>query len=194
MAMSSSSASTPDPALRSERLSLSPLGPAHLDALWPINADPEVMAFIGAPLTREASADLIERAVAHWERHGFGLFAATERDSGELIGWIGLVVPSFEARFTPCVEIGWRLARQFWGRGLASEGARAVRAHAHRTLDIEEIVSFTAATNIRSRAVMERVGLTRDEASDFDHPNVPDGDPLRPHVLYRGRANESASR
>jgi 3-dehydroquinate dehydratase/shikimate dehydrogenase len=152
------------------------------------------MAFIGAPLTREASADLIERAVAHWERHGFGLFAATERDSGELIGWIGLVVPSFEARFTPCVEIGWRLARQFWGRGLASEGARAVRAHAHRTLDIEEIVSFTAATNIRSRAVMERVGLTRDEASDFDHPNVPDGDPLRPHVLYRGRANESASR
>jgi len=145
-----------------------------------MNADPRVMEFFPATLTREESDSLVDRAEAALERQGFGTLAAELRATGDFIGYIGLAVPSFEAHFTPCVEIGWRLAAAHWGRGYATEGARAV-------LDrwTGDLVSFTTAANVRSRRVMEQLGFTRDPAEDFDHPRIPEGHPLRRHVLYR---------
>ena len=105
--------------------------------------------------------------------------------SGEFVGFTGLAVPSFEAPFTPAVEVGWRLARPAWGHGYATEAARASLAYGFGELGLEEVVSFTSVGNARSRAVMERLGMTHDRAGDFQHPLLAPGDPLRPHVLYR---------
>jgi RimJ/RimL family protein N-acetyltransferase len=104
------------------------------------------------------------------------------------IGFVGLSVPRFEAHFTPCVEIGWRLAYEYWGRGYATEAARAVLDFGFQQLALREIVSFTTTANLRSRAVMERIGMTRTPADDFDNPGVPAGHALRRHVLYRKNA------
>jgi RimJ/RimL family protein N-acetyltransferase len=145
-----------------------------------MNADPRVMEFFPATLSPEESAAGLARIEAHRERHGFTLQAAELRATGEFIGFIGLSVPSFEAHFTPCVEIGWRIAYDYWGRGLATEGASAVLATA-----TGEVVSFTSVGNERSRRVMEKLGLTHNPADDFDHPCIPEGHPLRRHVLYR---------
>jgi ribosomal-protein-alanine N-acetyltransferase len=105
----------------------------------------------------------------------------------EFVGFVGLNQPGFDAAFTPCVEIGWRLARHAWGRGFATEGATAVLQLAFDALGLDEVVSFTTEANDRSRRVMERIGLTRDPADDFDHPRLPEGHPLRRHVLYRAQ-------
>ena len=113
-----------------------------------------------------------------------GVLTAELRETGEFIGFVGLAVPTFEAHFTPCVEIGWRIAAEHWGRGLATEGAREVLRHA-----AGEIVSFTTERNLRSRRVMEKIGMTHDPADDFDHPRLPEGHPQRRHVLYRFRVN-----
>lgn len=158
-----------------------------------MNADPRVTEFIGKSLTREESDRRFDRIEASFEQHGFGLYAAELRADRSFLGFIGLSVPNFEAAFTPCVEIGWRLIADAWGRGYATEGARAVAAHAFGPLKLESIVSFTAVQNTRSRHVMEKLGMTFDPSDSFDHPNLPEGHPLRPHVLYRLRAGESAS-
>jgi RimJ/RimL family protein N-acetyltransferase len=150
-----------------------------------LNADPEVMQFFVAPFTREQSDTLIERIEAHIREHGFGLWAVELRAEQRFVGFVGLAVTTFPAPFTPCVEIGWRLARDAWGRGYASEAARAALRFGFETLAPEEIVAYTVPDNIRSRRVMERIGMQRDEHGDFDHPRVPDGHPLRRHVLYR---------
>jgi RimJ/RimL family protein N-acetyltransferase len=113
------------------------------------------------------------------------LLAAELRDTGEFIGFVGLAVPRFVAAFTPCVEIGWRLDPAYWGRGLATEGARAVVGHAFDVLHLDELVSFTIPGNTRSRRVMEKVGMTHDPREDFDHPLLLPGHPMRRHVLYR---------
>ncbi len=154
-----------------------------------INADPRVMEFYPALLTREQSDNLIDRAEAHFLRHGFGPWAAELLPTARFIGYISLFVPSFQAHFTPCVEIGWRLDADHWGQGLATEGARAVLAHAFNDLRLPEIVSFTTQSNLRSIRVMQKLGLTRNPADDFDHPNLPEGHPLRRHVLYRKAAS-----
>ena len=133
---------------------------------------------------------LADRIHKRLEERGFGLFAAELRETGSFIGFVGLSAPAFEAHFTPCVEIGWRLAREFWGSGYATEGANAVLRLAFMSLELSEVVSFTAALNVRSRGVMERLGMVRDTKDDFDHPMLSATDPLRPHVLYRlARAN-----
>jgi ribosomal-protein-alanine N-acetyltransferase len=150
-----------------------------------MNADPRVMEFMPALLTTEESDRMMERIEDHFEQHGFGLFAIELLESGLFAGFVGLAVPEFTARFTPCVEIGWRLAREYWGQGLATEGAREVLRHAFTDLGPDEVVSFTVPGNLRSRRVMERLGLARDAHGDFDHPKLPEGHPLRPHVLYR---------
>jgi RimJ/RimL family protein N-acetyltransferase len=145
------------------------------------------MRHFPAPLTREESdalADKIETAIT---QQGWGLWALEVRESGEFIGFTGLSRPAFDAHFTPAVEIGWRLARPAWGRGFATEAARAAAAYGLETLAAGELVSFTAVANTRSRAVMERLGMTHDPADDFDHPSVPAGHELRRHVLYRLR-------
>jgi RimJ/RimL family protein N-acetyltransferase len=135
--------------------------------------------------SRQESDSLADRIEAHLERHGFGAFAAELRGQGAFIGFIGVTVPDFEAAFTPCVEIGWRLSFDHWGRGLATEGARAVVRHAFTNLLVSELVSFTIPGNARSRRVMEKLGMTRDPADDFEHPKLPEGHPMRRHVLYR---------
>jgi len=143
------------------------------------------MEWMPALLTPEESGRLVDRIEAHFEQHGFGLFAAELRHNRRFIGFIGLAVPGFVAAFTPCVEIGWRLDREFWGQGLTTEGARAVLRYAFESLGLKEVVSFTVPMNLRSHGVMERLGMVRDRAADFDHPKLPEGHALRRHVLYR---------
>jgi RimJ/RimL family protein N-acetyltransferase len=150
-----------------------------------INADPRVMEFFPEPLTAEASDALFDRAQEHFGLHGFGPFAVELIATKAFIGFIGLSIPAFDAPFMPAVEIGWRLAFEQWGEGLATEGARAALRYGFETLGLEEVVSFTVPSNLRSRRVMEKLGMTHDSAGDFDHPNLPAGHPLRRHVLYR---------
>ena len=166
-----------------------------------LNADPEVMEHFPALLERAASDALADRADAHLAEHGWGLWAvevvAPARGGAPatsvgprtgFAGFTGLARATFEASFTPAVEVGWRLARWAWGHGYATEAASAALHRAFDDLELDEVVSFTAAGNARSRAVMERLGLRRDPADDFDHPRVPVGSPLRRHVLYRTSA------
>ncbi|RAY11208.1 GNAT family N-acetyltransferase [Actinomadura craniellae] len=150
-----------------------------------MNADPEVMKHFPAPLTRDESNALIERIEADIETRGFGLYALEMAGTGEFIGFTGLSVPRFQAHFTPAVEIGWRLSRAAWGRGYATEAARAALEIGFTRLGLDEIVSFTTPANVRSQAVMRRIHMARDESGDFDHPQVPVDSPLRRHVLWR---------
>jgi ribosomal-protein-alanine N-acetyltransferase len=150
-----------------------------------MNADPRVMEFFPACLDRAESDAAADRIAAHFAQHGFGFWAVELPGSVSFIGFIGLAVPRFEAHFTPCVEIGWRLAHTYWGHGYATEGARRVLEHGLATLGLREIVSFTAVGNWRSRAVMERIGMHHDPDDDFEHPGLPAGHRLRQHVLYR---------
>ena len=150
-----------------------------------MNADPQVMEHFPSMLTREQSDLMIDRIEAHFDERGFGLWTLEVTGTGEFIGFTGLSTPRFEAPFLPAVEIGWRLARPAWGQGYATEAARSALRFAFEEAGLDEVVSFTTVGNLRSRAVMERLDMTRDPTEDFDHPMVPDGSPLRPHVLYR---------
>ena len=145
-----------------------------------MNADPEVMEYFPAPLDRRESDGLIEQIEAGFERDGFGLWALEVLASGEFIGFAGLASPRLEAHFTPAVEVGWRLARGAWGQGYATEAGRAAIAFGFGERGLEEIVSFTSATNARSRAVMERLGMTHDPGDDFDHPRPARRQPAAP--------------
>ena len=173
--------------LETERLRLRTWQPSDREPFAQMNADPCVMEFFPNCLTREESDAMVDRIEAHFRSKGSGLYAAELRDDGRFIGYIGLHAPTFEAHFTPCVEIGWRLASDVWGRGLATEGALAVARHAFENLGLNEIVSFTVPTNQRSIRVMEKIGMTHDAAGDFEHPSLPAGHSLWHHVLYRLR-------
>ncbi len=162
------------------RLILRPWRDADREPFAGMNADPRVMRYFPSTLTRAESDDLADRAGAFLAEHGFGPLAAELRETGEFIGYIGLWIPTFEAHFTPCVEIGWRLATAHWNRGLATEGAREILRRWTGPL-----VSFTTVGNLPSRRVMEKIGLVHDPADDFDHPRIPEGHPQRRHVLYR---------
>lgn len=150
-----------------------------------LNADLEVMRYFPNALAPAESDALIAKIDRHFQKHGFGLWAVELRASGEFIGFVGLSSADFPAHFTPAVEVGWRLARVFWGRGYATEAARAAVTDGFARLNLAEIVSFTARENWRSRRVMARLGMTHREGEDFDHPKVPAGHPLQRHVLYR---------
>jgi RimJ/RimL family protein N-acetyltransferase len=150
-----------------------------------LNADPRVMEYFPSVLSREESDQGIDWIENHFAARGFGLCAVEVRETGAFIGFVGLAIPSFEARFTPCVEIGWRLAAEAWGRGFATEGARAMVRYAFDVLSLDELVSLTVPANTRSRRVMEKIGMTRNPTDDFDHPSIAEGHPLRRHVLYR---------
>lgn len=158
-----------------------------------MNADPLVLRYYPSTLRAQETDALLERNRVHFERHGFGLWAAAVKATDEFAGYIGLAVPSFESHFTPCVEIGWRLAARFWNQGLATEGAGAVLPWALETLHLSEVVSFTTEGNLPSRRVMEKLGMIRNPADDFDHPGMPEGHPLCRHVLYRARRGRPAS-
>lgn len=150
-----------------------------------MNSDARVMEFFPRRLSRIESDTMINCIEEHFNERGFGLWAVEVPDVEPFIGFAGFAVPRFSAHFTPCVEIGWRLAFEYWGHGYATEAARVALAYGFGTLGLSEILSFTSATNHRSRAVMKRLGMCRDPADDFDHPTLPVGHPLRRHVLYR---------
>lgn len=171
--------------LKTERLILRKWNEADREPFARMNADSRVMEYLGGTMSRDRSDEVADRIEAHFRAHGFGLCAAELAESGEFIGFIGLAVPTFEAAFTPCVEIGWRLAAEYWGAGLATEGAREIVRYAFEELGLPELVSLTAIGNERSRRVMAKLGMTHDAADNFDHPRLPAGDPLRRHVLYR---------
>lgn len=179
--------STTRPTLATERLILRPWREADLAPFAAMNADPRVMAHMPALLTPAESNAMVRRIDAHFDRHGFGLWAVevAARSPAPCIGFVGLAVPGFEAPFTPCVEIGWRLAAAEWHKGYATEAARAVLAFGFGPAGLGEIVSFTVPENTRSLAVMARLGMRPDPDGAFDHPGLPAGHRLRRHVLYR---------
>ncbi len=150
-----------------------------------LNADTVVMEHFPATLSRAESDAFVDRVEAHFDCEEFGLWAVELVESAEFAGFVGLWPATFDAHFTPAVEVGWRLARPFWGSGLAPEAAAAAIADGFERLEVDEIVSFTATSNLNSRRVMEKLGMRRDPADDFDHPSVPEGSPIRRHVLYR---------
>jgi len=171
--------------IRTERLHLRLWQAADREPFAAMNADPLVMEYLPAVLSRDESDALADRIETHFERHGFGLWALEVSKVTPFAGFVGLSVPAFEAPFTPCVEVGWRLAREHWGNGFATEGARAAIVFGFQSLRLDEIVSFTVPKNLRSRRVMEKIGMRRNPEDDFDHQRLPAGHPLRRHVLYR---------
>jgi RimJ/RimL family protein N-acetyltransferase len=175
------------------RLRLRPWRDEDIDPFAALNADPRVREFFPSLQTRQESADSMDRIRDHFRHRGFGLWAVEVIGAAPFIGFIGLSVPSFEAPFTPCVELGYRLAFDHWGQGYATEGSRAAIAFGFDTLGLSEIVAMTAVSNERSRRVMARIGMTRNPSDDFDHPLIAAGHPLRRHVLYRLRAQDWAA-
>ncbi|MCX5175986.1 GNAT family N-acetyltransferase [Streptomyces virginiae] len=169
--------------LHTERLVLRPWRDSDLDPWAAMNADPEVREHLGDPLTRGQSEASMVRFRAAFDRRGYGWWAVEVRATGEFIGFAGMDDVDDGMPFTG-VEIGWRLARASWGVGYATEAARAVVAHGFDTLGLPEILAVTKAGNLRSQAVMRKIGMTRNPADDFDDPDAPEG-PLRPNVLFR---------
>lgn len=176
-----------------ERLILRHWQPSDREPFSWMNADPRVMEFMPSLLSQEESDALIDHIKSHFREHGFGLCAVELRQEHSFMGYIGLAVPRFRAIFTPCVEIGWRLSSDYWGRGLATEGAREIVRYAFGSLGLKDLVSFTVPGNGRSRRVMEKLGMTHNPADDFDHPNLPPEHRLCRHVLYRLRRTEVES-
>jgi RimJ/RimL family protein N-acetyltransferase len=172
-------------ALTTARLRLRPWRPEDLRHFAALNADPRVMEHFPNLLTSEQSDRQAAGAADHMQKHGFGPWAVEAVGVADFIGFVGLSIPAFEAHFTPCVEIGWRLAFEHWGHGYATEAARAATDDGFRRLGLDEIVAFTVPANRRSIRVMEHIGMTRSAADDFGHPRLPPGHPLRRHVLYR---------
>ena len=173
------------PQLTTERLVLRRWREDDLDAYAALNADPEVMEHFPSTLTRAQSRESIEIIERRFDDLGYGLWATEVPGVAPFVGFIGLNPVTFDTPFAPVVEVGWRLARPHWGHGYATEGARAALEFGFGTLGLDEIVSFTTPGNTRSWHVMEKIGMTRDPADDFDHPVIAEGSALRRHVLYR---------
>jgi RimJ/RimL family protein N-acetyltransferase len=172
-------------AVRTARLLLRPWREEDIAGFVEMSADPAVMEYLLPLPSRGLSAEAwVSRARAHWDEHGFGQWVVEIPGVASFIGVVGLNVVSYEAHFTPAVEVAWRLARAYWGQGYATEAARAALDSGFGTLGLNEIVALTVPANRRSRRVMERLGMRRSPEDDFDHPRVPEG-PLRRHVLYR---------
>ena len=172
------------------RLKLRPWKKSDFEPFAALNADPQVMEFFPGCLSREKSDELAGKLQSRLERDGYGFWALEATDAAPFIGFVGLNRPDWEAPFTPCLEIGWRLARAHWGKGYAAEAARAALDFAFGGLNLEEVVAFTVPGNLRSLRVMEKIGMVRDKDGDFDHPKIAEGDPLRRHVLYRIRKGQ----
>lgn len=161
------------------------MGAGHLNGLATMNADPEVMVHFPSVVSRADSAAHLTRMQDHWATHGFGLLALLRKSDNTFLGFTGLTHPNYETPFTPCVEVGWRLTRSAWGKGYAHEAAHACLDWGFGTLDLPEIVSFTARENLRSIALMQRLGMNRKPQEDFQHPMLAKTHRLSWHVLFR---------
>jgi 3-dehydroquinate dehydratase/shikimate dehydrogenase len=150
-----------------------------------LNADPRVMEYFPSTLSRKESDTLLKSGYAHIKKYGWGKWAVALIDTGEFIGRIGLEEVNFQAPFSPNIELGYRIAFEYWGKGYASEGAKAVLGYGFNHLNLNEIVAFTPAQNLRSQQVMQRIGMYRDSNEDFDHPKLAEDHPLKRHFLYR---------
>lgn len=170
--------------LETNRLILRTFDKSDLNAMAAINSDPKVCEFLPTLGTRASTEAVINRILQHQHDRGFSLYAVELKSTQEMIGWIGLMTPSFEAHFTPAIEIGWRIASAHWQQGYATEGAMAVLHFAFNELKLDEVVSFTAVNNRASRCVMEKIGLHHNPKDDFDHPKLL-AHRLARHVLYR---------
>ncbi len=173
------------PEFRTERLVLRRWRPDDLAPFAEMNGDPEVMKYFPALLTLDETAALIERIEESFRAHGYGLWAVEIKGGGQFAGFVGLFPVAEPYPFAPAVEVGWRLGRAYWGQGLATEAARASLGFGFDEAGLNEIVSFTSVINDQSRRVMKRLGMTHNPDEDFNHPWLPVGHPLRPHVLYR---------
>lgn len=180
----------PPQEISTARLRLRPWREEDRGPLAAMCADPRVMEFFPNVMTREESDAMFDRMVQFRAERGFGLWAVEIPGVTEFAGLLGLTAPRFEAHFTPCVEIGWRLCAEHWGRGYATEGAKAALEFGFEQLGLEEIVSLTTPQNVRSWRVMEKIGMKRNPAEDFLHPMLPAGHPLSLHVLYRLRRED----
>jgi ribosomal-protein-alanine N-acetyltransferase len=174
--------------LRTERLLLRPWRDGDREPFAAINADPVAMEHFPSTLTRAESDGFAEWIERQLDRDRYGLWAVEIPGEASFVGFVGIVPVGDELPFAPATEVGWRLAREHWGRGIAIEAARAALAFGFEELALEEIVAITTPSNVRSRRVMERLGMRRDAAGDFEHPKVPAGHPLAAHVLYRLQA------
>ena len=171
--------------IETERLQLRLWQPGDVEPFVRINADPLVTEFLPGPVTPDEAQALFGRQSALFEQHGTCYFAAALRETSELVGFLGLKYTADGLPFAPCFDIGWRLGSQWWGGGLATEGALAALRLGFERLGLEEIVSFTVPAIVRSQRVMERIGMMRDVEGDFDHPALAVGHRLGRHVLYR---------
>lgn len=176
--------------LKTPRLILRPWREEDFEPFAQLNADPRVMEHFPSLLSKEESDERAHSWQEKIQAKGWGLWAVSAPGISDFIGFVGLEYVTFQAHFTPAVEIGWRLAFAYWGKGYATEGAKACLKYGFEVLHLPEIVSFTAVQNKRSRAVMERIGMHYDPHGDFDHPRVPEGNKVRRHVLYRIKADE----
>ncbi len=176
--------------LETPRLRLRRWHDEDLDPLAQICADPEVMRYLPAPLSRDESAALLVHCRLHFLRYGFGLWVMERKDSGALIGFCGLAWSAPQLPFAPAVELAWRLACAHWGQGLAYEAAGAVLACAFERLELPEVIAYTAQLNEPSRQLLEALGMQADTAGDFDHPGLPPGHPLRRQLFYRQRRSD----
>jgi RimJ/RimL family protein N-acetyltransferase len=173
------------PTIETPRLLLRPWRDEDLEPFAALCADPRVMEFFPAPLSRVESEAFAARIRAHFAERGYGLWAVEVAGGASFIGFVGLQWATFAAAFTPALEVGFRLAAEHWGRGYATEGGRAAVRFAFEEVGVDEVVSFTAAVNVRAQRVIKRVGLVRDPGGDFEHARVAEGHRLRTHRLFR---------
>jgi len=181
-----------EPTVTTGRLLLRPFRPSDLEPFAALNADPLVVEWLASALTRAESDTLAERCNEELRREGWGRWAVEAVGVAPFVGLVGLHRVGPRLPCTHSVEVGWRLSPEHWGRGYASEAAGAALHFGFTGCGLDEIVSFTAATNVRSQTVMTRIGMVRDTGADFDHPTLPEGSPLRRHVLYRAHRSQAA--
>ena len=172
-----------DYTLSTERLGLRKWKDSDIESFAMMNGDEDVMKFFPKTLSHSETLEMVERIKSHFDRHNFGLYVVEEKLTKQFIGFTGFSIPQFDAFFTPCVEIGWRLKKEFWGRGLATEAANACLKYGFETLNFDKIVSFTSVLNITSEKLMKRIGMTL--IGNFEHPNIEKNNPLCRHVLYQ---------
>ena len=176
--------------LFTNRLKLAVFSQSHLSELVRLNADPEVMRYFPATLSSEESAALLQRIIEHQRINEYSLFALHLKESDAFVGWCGLMRVPFSAHFTPAVEIGWRLNKIFWGKGLASEAAKSILRFGFLDLGLSKIVSFTAELNQPSIRVMQKIWMKCNPEDTFDHPKLPVNHPLQRHILYRSQKTD----